>query len=130
MGASPGVFDGAEGESVHTLGPGVERRGEEAARRDSQEGAARHLGQPNLLPPVRHRCGVSFRCRRSVADHGRRGAGDLSITVGVGLSGRARGRGAWGIDAGTLRAQTGAFAAVQLVIRWVLHRGGGSSGSS
>ena len=37
MGASSGVFDGAEGESVHTLPLDGERRGEEAARQAADE---------------------------------------------------------------------------------------------
>jgi len=39
MGASPGVFDGAEGESAHTLPLAGERRSEEAARQRTKEGA-------------------------------------------------------------------------------------------
>jgi hypothetical protein len=37
MGASSGVFDDAEGESVHTLRLGGERRGEEAAGQGADE---------------------------------------------------------------------------------------------
>ena len=43
MGASPGVFDGAEGESMHTLGLNGKRRGEEAASQGAEE-----------RPPVHH----------------------------------------------------------------------------
>jgi hypothetical protein len=40
MGARLGVFDGTEGESVHTLRLGGERRGEEAAAQSTEEGPA------------------------------------------------------------------------------------------
>src|SRR5258705_8363710 len=47
-------------------------------------------------------------CSRSVADYGRRPARALSITVEVGVR-QARGRGAWGADAGTRRARKDAI---------------------
>lgn len=42
MGASLGVFDGTEEESVHTLRPGGQRRGEEGKRYTADEGSPIH----------------------------------------------------------------------------------------
>jgi hypothetical protein len=42
MGASLGVFDGSEGESVHTLRLGGEWRGDEAASKRADEGSSVH----------------------------------------------------------------------------------------
>jgi hypothetical protein len=48
MGASSGVFDGAEGESVHTLRLGGERRGEEAAGEgpEKRSSGPHHVSSP------------------------------------------------------------------------------------
>src|SRR6185369_13730135 len=76
-------------DSDRLLRPGGERRGEEAARDGPHKGTSGHVGRADrarLVPPTRHRCGVSFRCRRSVADYVRRRARALSITRPDGLA--------------------------------------------